>query len=84
MKLTDKIEVSIEDIIAIAQLSEANGSEIIETYFLGDRDIPEERVQIYSKYTKCWYDCYVYPWLVDAACWTKFRIHPDGDTYANT
>lgn len=72
MKLSDKIELTIDNIIDITLFSEIHGGDIIASYLLGDRD--NERVEIYDKETKQWKDCFIYPWEVDAYEYKKFRI----------
>lgn len=74
MNIDDKIELTVNDIIDIAQIAEVHGSEIIEMYLLGNRDLADERVEILNKNTGVWEDCFLYPWEIEAPCWQRFRI----------
>lgn len=74
MNINDKIELTVNDIIEIAQLSDIHGSEIIEIYFLGNRALDDEHVEILNKKTGKWEECFKYPWEIEASCWQKFRI----------
>lgn len=67
------IEMSIEDIIAVAKIGEQHGAEIIETYLLGDRS-KGEHVNVWDRNCLRHVQCYEYPWTRENYQWDEFSI----------
>ena len=67
------MELTKEQIVAIAKIAEQHGSEIIETYLFGDRD-KGELVWIWDRKLTKYVNLFVYPWLLDNPEWDNFYI----------
>lgn len=67
------MELTKEQIVAIAKIAEQHGSEIIETYLFGDRD-KGELVWIWDRGLKKYVNLYIYPWQLDNPEWDDFCI----------
>ena len=67
------IELTYSEIIRIAEIGAQHGSEVIETYLLGDRS-QGERLWVWNAFTDEWKDVYVYPWFLEHPHWDSFYI----------
>lgn len=67
------IEMTKNDILKVAQLTEQHGADVVETYLFGDR-CKGEIVWRWNKDLNKWVDLYIYPWLLEHPAWDEFYI----------